>query len=453
MKKILSLFLMCIMFVTAFSFFGCGSNIQEGPAATDPVTGNGSLCVRKGDYLYFVNGYVLSSSLSGDDNSLGKSTHGAIYRAKLENGELMYDVTTNEDGEETKTLKNCELLVSKVAGFEYTNLYIFGQTLYFTSPNTEKDAEGTIRFDLTDVFAVSISGGNPTRLVNALNLTSKENLVFKEVDGKVYLLYLSNNYLKCAKINGTKVEKLSVVSEGVTDFGVNSEDGFVYYTRSFKSIENGVTGNVLAKANLNTNVEEIVCRDNYNTYTIKKVTNKKIYYVRTNSTLTDSYVFSASINNFGNTEKQYTIVSYSNTYVLDNDALSSAGVVATYSNDDVNKLLLLTGVESLDNCKVLLEESFTVLGIYGTTIYGLDGNSVLSKVDAISGEKTTFNSDGLEFGTEVTQNFDYEAGYIYTYVKYTGNEESGYYLVRFDLLQPNLDCELVGSVLDIHKAN
>ena len=184
-KKLLNLLAIFIVIFSIFTFTGCAVTLKGGPSKTDVVTGNGSMSVRKGDYLYFVNGYVSNNNLTGGDNNYGNARNGAIYRAKLQNGELMYDVTTNEDGDEVKTLKNVELLVPKVAGFEYTSLYIFDSTLYFTSPNTEKDKTGKIRFDLTDIFAVSIKGGKISKLANAVNIDSVNDFGFAKINNRV----------------------------------------------------------------------------------------------------------------------------------------------------------------------------------------------------------------------------------------------------------------------------
>ena len=450
MKKFLSIIAMFCLAISIFTFSGCAVSLSAGPKKDDAVTSNGGLVVRKGDYLYFANGYVSNSSLSGKDNNYGVARNGAIYRAKLQNGELMYDVTLDEDENEVKTLKNVELVCPMVAGFEYTNLYIFGNTIYFATPNTEKDKTGKIRFDLTDIYAVGINGGNAKKLVNALNISSKDSFNFSYIDGKVYLTYLNENELFNLKISGSKIENKTKVASSVSSYAINENgDNYVYYTRAVNDDEKSLTGNVLAKANLTTNKETILKRDNNNTYTVKKVANGKIFYTRTNTLTTNAYIYSKNLEDFEtNEEKQYTVVAYSsNQYILSVEGYD-AGVVVS----DNNKLLYLTGTKNLEtDITTLYDGDFTVLSIFGTKIYGKDSESNLLRIDVSNKKVDTILTKDVEFNFDMDSKFDYENGYAYYYVKYTGDEKTGYYLNRVYLNAQEKETELVGVVLSEHK--
>ena len=452
-KKLFSIIAICFVIISIFTMSGCAITLTGGPASSDPVTGNGSLSVKKGDYLYFVNGYVSNSSLSGADNNYGVAKNGAIYRAKLENGKLMYDISEDEDGEEVKTLKNVELLVPKVAGFEYTSLYIFDETLFFTSPNTEKDNTGKIRFDLTDVFAVSIKGGYPNKIANALNLTSKDNLTFTQVDKNVYLTYLSDSTLYNVKISGTSANKITKI-EGVSGFAasnVESEQKYVYYTRSVKTGENTVTGNVLAKIDVTTGTESILARDNVNTYSVKAVKNGKLYYTRTNALTTNAYIYSKSISDFTSEEKQYTAVAYSSSqYIVD----LGEGYVNGVLVNEADKLMLLVGINNPQTDIITLYEgTFTFLGNYGEFVYGKDTDGNLIRINIQTKAQETLVESATTMYLDMNSNFDYEAGYIYYYVSYTGgNDTTGYYLNRTYINQAEKESELVGVLLEKHKS-
>lgn len=451
MKKFFSIIFCCILFVSLLTFAGCGEIVLKGgPNQTDSVTGNGALSVRKGDYLYFVNGYVSNSSLSGKDNDYGKAKNGAIYRAKLSNGELIYETTTDEDGKEVKTLKEVELLVPKIAGFEYSDLHIFGNTIFFTSPNTEKDKTGKIRFDLTDIFAVNINGGKIQKVANALNISSVEQIGYNYVDGKVYVTYLNENKLYNACVNSTKTENTTLISENVSSFGTNGNDNIVYYTRSFKDGENSVYGNVLCKFNVKDNLENIIFKDNYNTFSIKKVTDEKIYYSRTNSLVTNSYLYSLNLDNLSlSGEKQYTVVSYSDSqYIFDLGAGFETGVIVSNNS----KLLYLKGINDINTDIVeLYNGSFTTLGIFGNFVYGKDADGNIARIDIVSKTLEVLVNSEANFNIDMAQNFDYETSYIYYYVKYTGdNSDEGYYLNRLNLRDNTT--ELVGELLTKHKA-
>ncbi len=447
MKKFFSIILCCVLFVSLFALAGCGEIVLKGgPASTDAVTDNGSLCVKKGNYLYFVNGYISSSSLSGKDNNYGTAKNGAIYRAELENNELMYDISTDDDGNEVKTLKNVELLVPKVAGFEYTDLHIFGNSLFFTSPNTEKDNTGKVRFDLTDVFVVSINGGKITKVANALNITSADQIKYNFINGKVFVTFIKDSKLYNACVNGTKVESTNCISESCSSFGTFEQSQYVYYTRSYKDGENGTNGNVFCKADLTNNQETIIRKDNETTYSIKKVSSKQIYYTKTDSLITNAYIYGLSIDDL-ETEKQYTIVSYSsNQYIHDLEQENNVYILVSNNS----KLLRITGIDNIETDIVeLYDGEFTYLGAYGQFVYGkdADGNIVRINLDNKNKEILLEKNDNLSF--EMAQNFDYETRYIYYYVKYTGeNDQSGYYLNRLNMSDKST--ELVGKLLDKH---
>lgn len=452
-KNILGIFAICLLIISVFSFTGCGEiKLKGGPSSSDVVTNNGSLSVRYGDYLYFVNGYVSNANLSGKDNNYGNAKNGAIYRAKLENGKLMYDISEDEDGEEVKTLKNVELLVPKIAGFEYTNLFIYDNTIYFTSPHTNKDDEGTIRFDLTDVLAVSISGGKVYKIVSGANFTSKDDFGVTSIDGKTIITYLSDGKLNIVRVSKTKKEETKVVATSVTSMAFaesESDAGYVYYTRGFTESEKASVGNVMAKANLLTGEESILRKDNENTYKVIKVINDKIYYTRTNTLITNEYIYSKNLSNFiESEEKQYTVVAYSSEqYIFDLGTGYQNGVIV----NENSKLLFLTGISSLENdITTLFEGNFTVIGVSGEYIYGTNDNGDIVRVNIQTKANEIIVSYDKNPYMDGKVKFDSEAGYIYYFVIHSGKSANGYYLHRTYLNEPEKTSELVGVVLESH---
>lgn len=456
MKKTLKTLAIILVFIFSLSFFGCGTiTVKGGPAKTDAVTSNGGLSVTKGDYLYFVNGYVSHDDLKGNQNKYGNVKNGGIYRAKLENGKLMYDITEGEDGEEVKTLKNVELVVPKLAGFEYTSLYIFGDYIYFSSPNTEKDqATGEVRFDLTDFYCVKLNGGDIHRLQNATNISSITNFKFTAIGNFVYLTYLSDGTIYNLKISGKNVQQTTKIAENVTSFStyveetsytdnLNENAKYVYYTRSFNEDEKSVTGNVLAKANLETNEETVLRRDNHNTYTVTTAKNNRIYYTKTNSDVTNAYLYTKELDNFvESNETQLTIVAYTSTlYVLDDIGDYPEGVVVS----EGNKLLHLVGIEDPKTDMIVLSDaSFTIFFVKGAYIYGKDANENIVRINyqTKATEILIEHDDNIQ-----TTHFDYNGGYIYYILKYTNDNGDSYYLNRVFATATEKQVEFVG-VLD-----
>jgi len=452
MKKIFKTLAIIFVFIMAFSLVGCGTiTLKGGPKKADPVTSNGSMAVRKGDYLYFVNGFISNADLKGQQNDYGNVKKGGIYRAKLVNGELMYDIETTDDEEEIKTLKNVELLVPKLAGFEFSGLYIYGNYIYFATPNTEKDEEGETRFDLTDFYCVKLNGGEIHRLANGVNIKNLADFAFTGIDNRVYLTYFADGNIYNLKIDGKEVESREKLAENVTSFAMLTNDSvqsvelssdakYVYYTRDFTENESSVTGNVMAKANLKTNEESVLRRDNNNTYSIKGVKNGSIYYTRVNESVTNAYVYSKSLDNFVESpEKQLTIVAYSSSmYVLDVMDGYAQGVIV----NEKDKLLLLTGITNPEtDINTLYEGAFTTLLIKGEYIYGTDADSNLIRINFQTGEQTTL----LTSDTKIYSNYmDYDNGYLYYLVEYTNDNGTSYYMNRLYLNAEEYESEFIG---------
>ena len=149
-SKITMIFVMLIMCFACF--VGC-TTIPIDIDTNADVTGNGTLAVQKGNYLYFVNGYTAIDDMKVGDNK-GGNKFSAIYRAKLDNnGNLEYD----EDGK----LKNAEIIVDKIVGFNKTQLYIFGDYIYYATPNIEKPTdEDANRFKMTDFCCAKLNGAD-----------------------------------------------------------------------------------------------------------------------------------------------------------------------------------------------------------------------------------------------------------------------------------------------------
>lgn len=455
MKKFLSIIAMFCLAISIFTFSGCAVTLKTGPNKNDPVSSNGGLVVRKGDYIYFANGFISNSNLSGKDNNYGEARNGAIYRAKLVNGELMYNVKEDKDGNEVKTLKNVELVCPMVAGFEYTNIYIFGDTLYFTTPNTEKDSTGKVRFDLTDVYAVSIKGGKVKRIVNALNLTNIDNIKYSYLNGKVYLTYLNDNKLYNVRINGQKVENKTTIATSVSSFVLPSEESqFVYYTRAIKDDEKTKTGNVLAKTDLKSNKETVIRRDNRYTYAVLKVSADTIFYTKTDNfdSQAKTYIYSNDLENFNEKEKQLTAIEYSSSNQFVFTLAGYDNAVVAYKDDDTNsKLLLVTGTNDINaDITTLYEGKFTVLKINGTKIYGKDSDGNIVRIDIVDKTTDIIVSKDVESKLDINSNFDIENGYVYYNVKYSGDSSDGYYLNRTYLNSANHETELVGVLLSKH---
>ena len=135
--------------VVSFMTIACDSRTKEEKAFTypthsDETYGNGGLAVRKGDYLYFVNGYASYTSMKKKN---AKYSVGSLLLAKLDaNGNVVTEENGNIDDDYYISMSK------KLCGYEATGLYVFGDYLYFTSPcqtddsKTEKWAKERVDF-------------------------------------------------------------------------------------------------------------------------------------------------------------------------------------------------------------------------------------------------------------------------------------------------------------------
>ena len=69
MKKLTKILICLMLCVFSIGFVACDKRTEREknftyPAAADPIVGNGGMAVKKGNYLYFVNGY---QSISNND--------------------------------------------------------------------------------------------------------------------------------------------------------------------------------------------------------------------------------------------------------------------------------------------------------------------------------------------------------------------------------------------------
>lgn len=222
-KIICIILLICL---SAGAFIACDT-YKWGPYAENPslsgnVEGeNGGMAVKKGGYLYFINGYEDPSS-NLRSNEFGKVIKGSICRMPIADLNK-----TEEQGRNDKV----EIIVPKVIVANYTDggFYIFGDWIYYTTPNSERGSGGGTQTSWVDFMKVKVDGSGTTRLMKIDPADNGGTIPFKfylASDNKVYLIYQDQEVLY--KLNATDNGKASKISEEVIGciFGKNE----VYYT-------------------------------------------------------------------------------------------------------------------------------------------------------------------------------------------------------------------------------
>ena len=462
LRKILIVFVLVIISCVGL-ISGCGTTLKGGPNKNDAITSNGGMVVQKGNYLYFVNGYVSATS----NNKMGKVDNGAIYRAKLTDNKLTYD----DDG----NLLNCERVVSKIAGYENGGIYIFGNNLYYASPNTEKNrSDGKVDANLLDFYKINLNGSGNSRIYKSTVSSDSTQFAFYEIEGTVYLVVYDTE--KVVVVNCSN-NKQTVVSENVSSVilpkvennnpvnnTISNVESRVYYTRSAKDGEEN-TGKVMCYASINKPSEEVVV-EGLNpslSYSLKQLSyssnedNAYIVYT-TSNTGTELYYASKIINEQIDlsTEVKLTTTSQSNKVYLytDNSSFNSQkGIITTNSN---SYLTLITLSSEYIEKPVVYENlgKMTILDVKGNVVfYKNESNQLfmvtLTNSSSLSPIQLTNADNTYNFDAKV--NFDVNGEYVYIYKTYTGDEDSGNYLVRIKYQNASsYEDELVGKVLSNH---
>ncbi len=326
LKKFLSIILLAFCLLVVFMFGGCSNTkLKDGPSESDVVVGNGSMAVTKGDYLYFVNGYKPYSEV-GSSNKDGKVTYSALYRVKLnENGvpesvDKKYDSEGNEIFDGSRAIKNVDILASKVVGFEYMGLYIFGDYIYYATPNSGVNKNLETESQYISFYRKKLDRSQGAEHIYTTNAEgSKVSYSMLEIDGNVYLNILDDTNLVVIKnkdkkvtisdVTGAVFSSYSQSTETVTDFNKD-----IYYTRAVTESDNKTDGNVLCKFNLSSMTAQDVFSDNESTFTLKLLSHNKLYYEKTKKNSASTQLFEAS--NLSNLTDEICVAknTYSNYY-------------------------------------------------------------------------------------------------------------------------------------------
>lgn len=162
---------------------------------------NGGFVVEKGDYTYFINGVELSTA----NNTLGKVEKGALVRIKTED---------LQEGD----YSGVETVVPAlfVAGKYTSGIYIYGDYVYFASPATEKNRDGTVANNYLNFKRAKIDGSSTEKELKKYFFRVDDNTVeyrFVEVDDVVYCMYVEDGTLHSFN---TKTKKNVTLVEGAS---------------------------------------------------------------------------------------------------------------------------------------------------------------------------------------------------------------------------------------------
>ncbi len=180
-KKTTSLLIAALVCATATSLVGCSSSSYVPKHLTGvegEVVSNGGFAVEKGDYVYFING----SEEYTADNTLGDVEKGALMRISKANLDAhAYD-------EVETVVPSLFVAQDKTAG-----VFLYGDSVYFASPTTEKERDGSIANSYLSFHSAKIDGSSSEKAIKDYYFRLENNTTkyrFVEVDDVVYCVYV-----------------------------------------------------------------------------------------------------------------------------------------------------------------------------------------------------------------------------------------------------------------------
>lgn len=198
-KKLIMLVSICaLVLITILSLTACNKykwNKIDGGDASAASISNGGYVVEQGNYVYFINGYV------GDvtENNWGNAFKQSIMRCeKKQDG--TYDNSTA-----TVVVPKSIYYNSTKAGFA-----IFGNFIYYATPNVDKDSSGTASTTHTDFMRTSLDG-QVTQLITTRNSRSTE-FIFTPTR----ILFYESNTISYVDFSGMKTDKNISDGKGAT---------------------------------------------------------------------------------------------------------------------------------------------------------------------------------------------------------------------------------------------
>lgn len=215
-KKLLTFATAAVMTVGALSLAACGEKFTPptgGPAATDDVVSNGGFAVKKGEYVYFINGVESYTA----DNTYGSPVRGALMRIK------------ETDVEAKKNTAETVIPSLMVAGDYDAGIFIYGDRIYYATPNTQRDTTGSMQVGYLDFKSAKLDGTDIKSYFRLENNTTPYRIV--EVKDTVYIMYVTNGDLY--SYNTAKKEKTLLVDNVGNNYVFNKTDkgdATVYYT-------------------------------------------------------------------------------------------------------------------------------------------------------------------------------------------------------------------------------
>lgn len=447
MKKFTKIIICLLLCVFSFSFVACDKRTDQEkgfgmPASTDHIYGNDGLAVRKGNYLYYVNGYKTVNS--EEHTQEGSYTHGALMVAKLDkNGDLVTDEKGLLDDDYYISLS------SRLCGFEATNLYLAGDYLYFATPSKENkggDKAGTDpewAKDYVEFYRIKLDKSSKAEKIYQAGVTY-EHLEFEyyEANNDVYIVTYekgaaidteSSNKNALVKVAVSSKES-SVIANNISELKFGDE---ICYT-----IQNSSNKNYYLYS-VNVGSEPVEMLSSASSITINDVDAGKVYVTVTeNSTKT---LKSAVLGSQNFADLLYISESGYGDILIDNNIVMLVKDKTISFVDEEQMISSTLFIKDEDASKI------NVIGIdNGSIVYYVDGSSDGEKIIKTVSHTNLKSNGSTEIKTIATvkdfdtEYLDLDDGLLYYFKKVNSHT----YLHRIDTTNVATEEEMVGVYLE-----
>lgn len=221
-KKILGALALAACCTSVLAFAGCKEEMYTGKpldgyvSTTDDAESNGGFAVKKGDYVYFING---SQDWSASNN-YGSVVKGALMRI-------------HEDDLAAGDYSKTDMVVPMLFSQSNTDsgIFIYGDYVYYATPTTDKDVNsGEVSNSWIDFKRAKLDGSEAMGSYYFRSDKNSTKFRFVEENGTVYCLYEKDGALISFNTN---TRSHTTLVEGAGSYYFNEKDksdGTVYYT-------------------------------------------------------------------------------------------------------------------------------------------------------------------------------------------------------------------------------
>ena len=442
-----------LFLAVTFVITGCSpKGLTPNPATDANVVSNGGMTVVKENYLYYINGYLDESKLTGDDNKQGKVTHSAIYRTKIVDGKIVKD----EDG----FVPDTELVVSRVSGFSNGGFYIIDDYLYYTTPhNNVVDKDGKIQNDRVEFHRININGTDDKLIYTTPVAQANMTWTLYKIGDTVYItMYVGSKIVVINTANNSVVAEVAETTSfaiykdstyEVNEDRTNEFQNYIYYTRAIKTEDNRANykGNVVCRLNIATGETEDLHFDIDYTYKILSVSKNAIRYTKTNSRTSGlelPYIKTITKN-----------LNWNNAIEV---KLANMPFTSYYFCDFGDNLFIGTTDSAtwlVENCaqKQIFASKQTILGVYDNHVY-YSADKQIRRFDirgeVVDGsiENELITMDTREHMNTQENMIDFDQKRLYVYSEYTNKDGAKNYYLNY--IDPDGTQRFVGKFVDEH---